>query len=347
MSTSSPRDTAGTELTLDLESGALEEGLDLGPGASPWRLAWRRLRRNRTALFFGVVFLLVVIVCLLAPVYSQDIAHRSPDVGNITGTVKVGGKAKDIVSATGIPIGPTWDFSKFFLGADSNGRDTAVRLLYGGRNSLLIGAEATVLTMVIAVVLGLIAGYFRGMIDGVISRCMDILWAIPALLLGITLGTMIAVGGIGPIKGNHLWIPAMVIGVVYIPYVAKPIRGQVLQLRERDFIDAARQQGLSHTRIMFGEILPNLSSTIVVFIPLILANAILLEAGLSYLGVGVQAPAPSWGNMISQGLTFIPAAFSDVLSPGIMLVIAVLSMNLFGDGVRDALDPRSKIRIDH
>jgi peptide/nickel transport system permease protein len=347
MSTSSPRDTAGTELTLDLESGALDEGLDLGPGASPWRLAWRRLRRNHTALFFGVVFLLIVIVCLLAPVYSQDIAHRSPDVGNITGTVKVGGKARDIVSATGIPIGPTWDFSKFFLGADSNGRDTAVRLLYGGRNSLLIGAEATILTMVIAVVLGLIAGYFRGMIDGVISRCMDILWAIPALLLGITLGTMIAVGGIGPIKGNHLWIPAMVIGVVYIPYVAKPIRGQVLQLRERDFIDAARQQGLSHTRIMFGEILPNLSSTIVVFIPLILANAILLEAGLSYLGVGVQAPAPSWGNMISQGLQFIPAAFSDVLSPGIMLVLAVLSMNLFGDGVRDALDPRSKIRIDH
>jgi peptide/nickel transport system permease protein len=347
MSTSSPRDTAGTELTLDLESGALEEGLDLGPGASPWRLAWRRLRRNRTALFFGVVFLLVVIVCLLAPVYSQDIAHRSPDVGNITGTVKIGGKAKDIVSPTGIPLGPTWDFSKFFLGADSNGRDTAVRLLYGGRNSLLIGAEATVLTMVIAVVLGLIAGYFRGMIDGVISRCMDILWAIPALLLGITLGTMIAVGGIGPIKGNHLWIPAIVIGIVYIPYVAKPVRGQVLQLRERDFVDAARQQGLSHTRIMFGEILPNLSSTIVVFVPLILANAILLEAGLSYLGVGVQPPAPSWGNMISQGLQFIPAAFSDVLSPGIMLVIAVLSMNLFGDGVRDALDPRSKIRIDH
>ncbi len=347
MSTSSPRDTAGTELTLDLESGALEEGLDLGPGASPWRLAWRRLRRNRTALFFGVIFLLVVIACLLAPVYSQDIAHRGPDVQNITGTIKVGGKAKDIVSPTGIPLGPTWNFSTFFLGADSNGRDTMVRLLYGGRNSLLIGAEATILTMVIAVVLGLIAGYFRGMIDGVISRCMDILWAIPALLLGITLGTMIAVGGIGPIKGNHLWIPAIVIGIVYIPYVAKPVRGQVLQLRERDFIDAARQQGLSHTRIMFGEILPNLSSTIVVFVPLILANAILLEAGLSYLGVGVQPPAPSWGNMISSGLQFIPAAFSDVLAPGIMLVIAVLSMNLFGDGVRDALDPRSKIRIDH
>src|SRR5579875_111767 len=347
MSTSSPRDTAGTELTLDLESGALEEGLDLGPGASPWRLAWRRLRRNRTSLFFGFIFLLIVVMCLLAPVYANDIAHRGPDFQDITGTIKIGGKARDIVSPTSIPIGPTWDFSKYFLGADSNGRDTAVRLLYGGRNSLLIGAEATVLTMVIAVVLGLIAGYFRGMVDGVISRCMDILWAIPALLLGITLGTMIAVGGIGPIKGNHLWIPSIVIGIVYIPYVAKPVRGQVLQLRERDFVDAARQQGLSHTRIMFGEILPNLSSTIVVFVPLILANAILLEAGLSYLGVGVQAPAPSWGNMISDGLNYIPAAFSDVLAPGIMLVLAVLSMNLFGDGVRDALDPRSKIRIDH
>ncbi|MGH2910040.1 MAG: ABC transporter permease [Solirubrobacteraceae bacterium] len=347
MSTSSPRDTAGTELTLDLASGALEEGLDLGPGASPWRLAWRRLRRNHVALFFGGLFVLIVVMCLLAPVYAQDIAHHNPDVGNITGTVKVGHKTENIVGATGIPIGPTWSVTKYFLGADANGRDTAVRLLYGGRNSLLIGAEATIITMVISIVLGLIAGYFRGIVDGVISRGLDILWAIPALLLGITLGTMIAVGGIGPIKGNHLWIPAIVIGVVYIPYVAKPVRGQVLQLRERDFIDAARQQGLSHTRIMFGEILPNLSSTIVVFIPLIVANAILLEAGLSYLGVGVQAPAPSWGNMISDGLNYIPAAFSDVLAPGIMLVLAVLSMNLFGDGVRDALDPRSKIRIDH
>jgi peptide/nickel transport system permease protein len=158
---------------------------------------------------------------------------------------------------------------------------------------------------------------------------------------------VIAVGGIGPIKGDHLWITSLVIGIVYVPYVAKPIRGQVLQLRERDFIDAARQQGLSHRRIMFGEILPNLSSTIVVFIPLILANAILLEAGLSYLGVGVQAPNPSWGNMISDGINYIPAAFSNVLTPGIMLVLAVLSMNIFGDGVRDALDPRSKIRIEH
>jgi peptide/nickel transport system permease protein len=139
----------------------------------------------------------------------------------------------------------------------------------------------------------------------------------------------------------------VVIGVVYIPYVAKPVRGQVLTLREREFVDAARQQGLSHWQIMFSEILPNLASTIIVFVPLILANAILLEAALSYLGVGVQPPNPSWGNMISDGIASIPAAFHNVLVPGIMLVLAVMSINVFGDGLRDALDPRAKVRIAH
>jgi len=347
MSTSSPRDIAGTEFSADLEAGFIDDGGEVGPGLGPWRLGWRRLRRNKGSLFFGAIFLVIVIMCLLAPVYSHDIAHRSPIIGNPTATIKIGGKTKDVVSPIGIPIGPTWHFTKFFFGSDINGRDTAVRLLYGGRNSLYVGALATIITMIISIILGMLAGYFRGITDGIISRIMDILWAIPALLLGITLGTVIAVGGIGPIKGNHLWIPAIVIGVVYIPYVGRPIRGQVLQLRERDFVDAARQQGLSSFRIMFSEILPNLSSTIVVFVPLILANSILLEAGLSFLGVGVQPPQPSWGNMISDGLAYIPAAFSNVLGPGIMLVLAVLSMNIFGDGVRDALDPRAKIRIEH
>jgi len=127
--------------------------------------------------------------------------------------------------------------------------------------------------------------------------------------------------------------------------VAKPIRGQVLQLREREFVDAARQQGLSHWQIMWSEILPNLSSTIIVFIPLIMANAILLEAGLSYLGAGVQPPNPSWGTMIAAGISEIPADFSNVAVPGIMLVLAVMSINIFGDGLRDALDPRAKVRI--
>jgi peptide/nickel transport system permease protein len=289
------------------------------------------------------------VLCLLAPVYAHDVAHIGPATENITGTGAGAAANKcppTCVSVTGIPVGPTWT-SKYFFGADRNGRDIAVRLLYGGRNSLEIGAVATLITMVLATILGVLSGYFRGILDGVVNRALDVVWAFPAVLLGVALGAVLAVGGIGPLKGTSLLVPAVVIGIVYIPYVAKPVRGQVLVLREREFIDAARQQGLSNRRIMFTELLPNLASTIIVFIPLILANAILLEAALTYLGAGVQPPNPSWGTMISDGIAQLPAAFHDVLVPGIMLVLTVLSINVFGDGVRDALDPRAKVRIAH
>jgi peptide/nickel transport system permease protein len=334
----------GTEFSA-LDAFAAEEG-QVPPGIGPYQLAWRRLKRNKVALFFGGLFILVVVLCLLAPIYSHDIAHISPNVGNPSGKISTGGgKTEYILSPQGIPIGPTWDLSHYFLGADANGRDTAVRLLYGGRNSLEIGAVATAITMVIALLLGVIAGYFRGIADGIINRTLDVIWAYPAVLLGITLGTVLATGGFLFLKGTTLMVPAVVIGIVYVPYVAKPVRGQVLTLREREFIDAARQQGLSHWKIMYSEILPNLASTIIVFIPLILANAILLEAGLTYLGAGVQPPNASWGTMISDGIDAIPSAFSNVLVPGIMLTLTVLSINVFGDGLRDALDPRAKVRI--
>jgi peptide/nickel transport system permease protein len=336
--------STGTEFSGDIPAAYLAEGEELPPGISPSRLAWRRLRRNKTALFFGALFILIVVLCLLAPVYAHDIAHTGPATENITGTIKVGGKSEDIVSLLGIPIGPTWT-SHYLLGADDLGRDVAVRLLYGGRNSLEIGFVATLITMVLAIFLGVIAGYFRGITDGFVNRGLDIIWAFPAVLLGLTLGTVLATGGIGPLKGTNLLVPAIVIGIVYIPYVAKPLRGQMLTLREREFVDAARQQGLGHMRIMFSEVLPNLASTIIVFIPLILANAILLEAALTYLGAGVQPPNPSWGTMISDGINTIPEAFHNVLVPGIMLVLTVLSINVFGDGLRDALDPRAKVRI--
>ena len=333
-----------SELDVGISDAVVAEGRDLPPGVGPYKLAWRRLRRNRVALGFGGLFLLLVLLCLLAPVYSHDIAHMSPDAEDITGTIRVGGKTEDIISLTSIPIGPTWT-SHYFFGADENGRDVAVRLLYGGRNSLEIGAVATLLTMLLATICGLLAGYFRGFTDGVISRVLDVIWAYPAVLLGIVLGTVLEVHGLGPFHGTTLLSTAIVIGFVYIPYVAKPIRAQVLALRDREFVDAARQQGLSHVRIMATEILPNLSSTIIVFVPLILANAVLTEAGLTFLGAGVQPPNPSWGTMISDGISQIPAGFHNVLVPGIMLVLAVLSINVFGDGLRDALDPRAKIRL--
>jgi peptide/nickel transport system permease protein len=336
---------SGTEFSGDLPVALQGEGEELPPGIGPWHLAWRRLRRNKVALFFGGLFILIVVLCLLAPVYAHQIAHAGPAEEFLSQPVKINGKTQYVISATGIPIGPTWH-SKFLLGADKNGRDTAVRLLYGGRNSLEIGAVATLITMVLAMILGVAAGYYRGASDWIISRGLDVIWAFPAVLLGITLGVRFATAGkIGPISGSSLLVPAFVVGIVYIPYVAKPVRGQVLTLREREFVDAARQQGLGHTRIMLSEILPNLASTIVVFIPLIMANAILLEAALSYLGAGVQPPNASWGTMISDGISTIPAAFHNVLVPGIMLVLTVMSINIFGDGLRDALDPRAKVRI--
>jgi peptide/nickel transport system permease protein len=307
----------------------------------------RTLLRNRVALAFGALFVAIVAACLLAPVYAKDVAHTGPDDNHITETVNVGGKQVDVVSPTGVPIGPTWK-ARFFLGADSNGRDVAVRLLYGGRNSLEIAGIATLITMLLAVVLGTLAGYMRGVFDGVLSRLFDLVWAYPAVLLGVALGVALAVGGIDlglfTLHSGSLLLPAFVIGIVFFPYVAKPLRAQALSLREREFVDAARVQGVGPARIMLGEILPNLTSSIVVFVPLIIANAILLEAGLSYLGAGVQDPNPSWGTMLADGIRLIPGAIHLVLVPGIMLVLTVLSVNVFADGVRDALDPKSTIR---
>jgi peptide/nickel transport system permease protein len=314
-------------------------------GVGPWQLAWRRLARNRAALAFGGLFLVVVVLCLLAPVYASEVAHTGPNENHITEVIHVGGKTEDVVSPTGVPIGPTWH-SRFFLGADANGRDVAVRVLYGGRNSLEIGALATLITMLLAVLMGTAAGYFRGLADGVLSRLLDVIWAFPPVLLGVALGVALAVGGLNlglfTLSADSLLLPAAIIGVVAVPYVARPLRGQVLSLREREFVDAARVQGRGHARILFEEILPNLTSTIVVFVPLILANAILFEAALSYLGVGVQDPNPSWGTMLAEGIRLTPGAIHLVLAPGLMLVAAVLGVNVFGDGLRDALDPRAR-----
>lgn len=323
----------------------LSDGASSTVGLGVYQLAWRRLRRNRVALFFGGLFLLIVVICLLAPVYSSDIAHIGPNTENITGMITVGGKQEFVVSTLGIPIGPTWNISHYFLGADRNGRDVAVRALYGGRASLEIGLVGMLITVVLGTILGIIAGYFRGLADGVIGRVMDLIWAYPAVLLGITLATVLNVRGLGPLHGTSLMSTAVVVGVVYVPYVVRPVRAQVLSLREREFIEAARQQGLGHLRIMFSEILPNLSSTILVFVPLMLANAIILEAALSYLGAGVQPPNSTWGTMIEDGLNLFPSAIHTVLVPGIMLVLTVMSVNIFGDGLRDALDPRSKVKV--
>ncbi|MGH2914100.1 MAG: ABC transporter permease [Solirubrobacteraceae bacterium] len=316
------------------------EGASQSPAIGPWRLAGRRLRRNKVALAFLVLFVLLVVVCLLAPIYSHDIAQIGPNAGNITGTVN----GKDIVSPSGVPVGPTFT-THYAFGADEDGRDLAVRLLYGGRTSLEIGAIATAIIIVFGTLVGLLTGYFRGVVDAILRPIMELIWSFPVVILGVALGTALALGGIGPIHGDSIYIPAFIIGVVYIPYLGKPIRGEVLRLREQDFVDAARVQGMGPWRIMLSEILPNAMSTIIVFVPMMLAYSILLEAYLSFLGAGVQPPNASWGTLISDGLNYISTTPTFSLIPGAMLVLTVLSINVVGDGVRDALDPRAQVRI--
>jgi peptide/nickel transport system permease protein len=316
----------------------------------PWRLGFRRLRRNKVAVFFGFVFVLLVVACLAAPLWAEHVAHTGPDENHLTDTVVVDGQEKNVVSLDGIPIGPTWQ-GEFFLGADKNGRDVMVRLLYGGRNSLVIGITAALMTTLLSILLGLLAGYVGGKTDSVIRGLLDVIWSFPVLLLGVALGVALALGGLqlGPItiSGDSLLIPIFVIGLVYIPYMARPVRGQVLALREKEFVEAARAQGAGPLRIMFGEVLPNLASTILVFFTLLIANAILLEAALSFLGAGVRPPNPSWGTMIDEGVERIATAPHLTIVPGLMLVLTVLSLNVLGDGVRDALDPRAKVRLEH
>jgi peptide/nickel transport system permease protein len=338
------------ELSFETPAGTEDQaGLEQVAGLSPSRLALRRLRRDKSALAFGALFMVIVALCLAAPYWASHVAHTDPNRNHLTDTIKVGGETKNVVSPSGIPIGPTWR-GRFFLGADDNGRDIAVRLLYGGRTSLLIGAGAALLTTLLAIIAGTIAGYFRGWPDSVIARILDVIWAYPVVLLGVALGTALSLGGlkIGPIEiqGDSLLIPIFIIAVVYVPYMARPLRGQVLALREKEFVEAARAEGAGPLRIMFSEVLPNLSSTIVVFFPLMVANAILLEAALSFLGAGVRPPAPSWGTMIGAGVDRIISGPHLAIVPGVMLVLTVLSLNVFGDGVRDAFDPRAKVRVE-
>ena len=258
-----------------------------------------------------------------------------------------------MVDPEGKPIGPLL-FSaggRFFLGADGTlGRDEMVRLMYGGRVSIFIGLLSTLLATLLATLLGLIAGYYRGWPDAAISRALDVVWAFPVTLLAIALGLALAVGGlrIGPLhlSGSSIWIPILVIAFVYTPYIARPIRGEVLALREREFVEAAVAQGAGPLRIMFGELLPNLASTLIVFFALGVANNMLLEAMLSFLGVGVQPPNTSWGSMIGSGFELIGTAPLLTVIPGAMIVLTVLSINVFGEGLRDALDPRSKVVLE-
>ncbi len=307
-------------------------------GRSLGQIAWMRLKRDKVAIAGGILILVLIALALLAPLITK-LLGTSPNEFNSNLIDPVLSRPKG--SYGGISLSHP-------LGIEPvNGRDVLARILYGARISLLIAFLATLLSVVLGVLLGVVAGYKGGWIDTVISRTMDVFLAFPLLLFAIALVGVVQTKAFG-LSGTTLRVAVLIfiIGFFAWPYIGRIIRGQVLTLREKEFIEAARAQGMGSWRIMFTELLPNLASTLLVFFPIIVANAILLEAALSFLGAGVQPPNPSWGTMIGSGLNLIIGAPHLTIAPGAMLVLTVLSLNIFGEGVRDALDPRAKIKVE-
>jgi peptide/nickel transport system permease protein len=286
---------------------------------------------------------------LAAPLYASVVAGTGPSDNHLTDQITVAGEPEYVVSLDGVPIGPTWH-AEFLLGADENGRDLMVRLLYGGRTSLLVGGAALALTLLLAVPIALVAGYFGGRTDSLISRLLDVIWSFPALLVGFLLASAVNLSGadIGPVTiepGSKL-IPIVVIGLVYVPYLARPLRGEVRALRERPFVEAARAAGFGPVAVMRSELLPHLLTTTLVLAPLLFANAVVLESALSFLGAGVPAPEPSFGVLIQDGIDNTVFSPHLLLAPCVALVLVVLSLSGLAEGLRRSLDPRGPLNVE-
>jgi peptide/nickel transport system permease protein len=323
--------------------------------AGPWRSAWQHVRKDRVAMGSLIVLILIVLACIAAPLYANNIAHLDPFTSNVQGNYTLNGVTKPVLESSteglglGVnPIGPTWNFTTYFLGADNQGRDVFARMLYGGRNSLMIGFFSAVITCVLAGIVGVVAGYFGRGVDAVLSRAMDVLWAFPVYLLAICLSVVLinSTITIGPVTltSGSLFLPILIIGIIFVPYVARPIRGQVMSLREREFVQAAIGAGAPDSRLLRREILPNVLPTLIVFLPLMTAINMLTESALSFLSIGVQPPDASWGTIINDGVGLLYTRPMVAIAPGIMLAITAVALNLLGDGVRDALDPKARLR---
>lgn len=304
-------------------------------GRSLWQIAWRRLRKDKVAMAGGVIAILLILIAIfagqLSAWYGHDWKSQNPNLLDQTTTMPIG--------AFGGAGGNHW------LGVTPVlGEDIFAGLLYGARTSLIIASLATLLSLVLGVSLGLIAGYTRGWRDSVIARTMDMLLAFPTLLFSIALLSVFSiVPSFAGLSGVPLRFAVIifVLGFFGFPYIGRIVRGQVLSLREKEFVDAARSLGASSFRIMTREIMPNLVGPILVYTTLTIPNYILGEAGLSFLGVGVTYPTASWGQMLSDAGNFFEIDPTYLIAPGVTIFIAVMAFNLFGDGLRDALDPKS------
>jgi peptide/nickel transport system permease protein len=287
-------------------------------GRSPWRLAYERLRTDRAAKIALGTILVIVLLAILAPVFAKIVGHgpnqQFIDIGE---------------NANGGPVPPS---GTFWLGTDNNGRDLFVRILYGARVSLVVGVLATMISVALGVLLGLAAGFIGGFVDTVIARVIDVMLSIPFLILAIS---------IAYVSGPSLWLVIGIIGVLSFTYLARIVRGQVISIKSREFIEAARALGAGPWRIMFVDLLPNVIAQVIVYATLLIPLAIVSEASLSFLGVGVPPPTADWGSMISDASGFYQYGYWWFLFfPSVALLITTLAFNIFGDSVRDALDPR-------
>lgn len=309
---------------LTSEPGTLQTRMTSAQGQTGYLvLAWRRLRRDRAAMFGAALVIFIALVAILAPVFSP---HDPTE------------QFRDGLTPDGQPMPSTLFTSgdiRFPLGTDANGRDLLSRILYGARISLLVGVLANMMAVTIGTLVGSVAAYFGGWLETLLMRFTDMMMAFPTLLLAMTLVAILK---------PSIWIIILVIGAVYWTWIARVIYGQVLALRDRDFVIAARALGAGRVFSLVRHILPQLFPTIIVWGTLGVATNVMLEASLSYLGIGVQPPTPSWGGMIQQGQSFYRSAPWLVIFPGLAIMLTVFAFNLFGDGLRDALDPTQRGR---
>jgi peptide/nickel transport system permease protein len=297
---------------------------------SPLQLFWRRLRRDKVSMVALAFIVLLIAMALLAPVIVSIAGTPGPKV-----------QSSEALDVFGTPTGPSAEHP---FGVDRLGRDIFSRTIYGARVSLEVALIATGIAVFIGVSIGLVAGFYRGWVDTVLSRLTDVVLAFPILLLGLGLAAACsgANGCFGGLIEPGLPVVIMVIAIINWTYIARIVRGQVLSLREKEFVEAARSLGASDRRIIVREILPNLVAPLIVYSSLLIPANILLEAALSFLGVGVGGGTPSWGGMISEATSLFPDAWWFMLFPGLALLLTVLAFNLVGDGLQDALDPRRR-----
>jgi peptide/nickel transport system permease protein len=323
---------AGASDLLHAEDTGLDQtirGEEAVAARSPLQLFWRRFRKDKVAMVALAFIVLLILVAIFAKPITKIIGTPSPNIQET--------KALDDF---GLPMGPS---AAHPFGVDPIGRDVFSRVIYGAQVSLTVAFVGTGLSVLFGVIFGTISGFYRGWTDTLIARSLDVLLAFPVLLLGLGLATACSGenGCLGGLVQPGLSVVIFIIVIANTPYVARIIRGQVLSLREKEFVEASRSLGASNTRIMFRDILPNLVAPIIVYATLFIPANILLEAALSFLGVGVQPPRPSWGAMLSDAVSIFDVAWWFMFFPGMALLLTVLAFNLVGDGLQDALNPKS------